>query len=58
MDSVAKWGHTRMPVSTIIVCPGSGCARHVFNSSVLTMCAKGLPNNELSRGHSTVILCI
>ena len=48
LGSPAKGSETRMLVSTATICFSGGCARHAYNSSILTMHAKRLPDMELS----------
>ena len=46
-----------MPVSTITIRPNAGCARHMYNSTVLIRHAKRVPDEELLRGYSLATLC-
>ena len=45
-----------MLVSSFIACLGSGCARHLYNSSELTWHARRLSNKELPKGCSLAIV--
>ena len=56
VDSTTKGAETRIPVSSFTICPSSGCAHRVYNSSVLTIFAKRLPNKALSRAYSLPIV--
>ena len=57
LDTATKEVQTRMPTSTLSFCPSSGWTCRMYISSMLTRHAKGIPNDELSRGHSLVAVC-
>ena len=44
MDSIAKGSETGMPSITATICPRSGSANDVYNSSMLARHSERLPN--------------
>ena len=52
MDSTTKGSEIGLLVGTFTICPSSGCACHVYNSSMLARHTKRLPHKELPSGYS------
>ena len=49
-------GEVGMPTSTPTICLGSGCTCHTHHASMFTRIVEGIPNAELSKGNSSVLL--
>ena len=56
VDSTTKGSETRLFASTFNICLSDGCARHVYDSSMLIRHAQRVPDRELPRGYPPAIV--
>ena len=56
LGSTAKESETRMPFSTTIICLSGGCARHMYDPSMLARHAKRLQDSVLSGGYPSTVI--